>query len=108
MPTKGLETWSSEDSKTSTGIWECGAGSSRWEMKDEGELVHVVSGRMTCTAEDGERSETAIYDLLWRTEPGGLIGGRSFTVRGLIRRQSGGDGRKLDALWASEAPKATS
>lgn len=72
----------------------------------EGRVPVLIAA--TCTAEDGERSETAIYDLLWRTEPGGLIGGRSFTVRGLIRRQSGGDGRKLDALWASEAPKATS
>ena len=57
MPTKGVETWSSEDGKTSTGIWECGPGPSRWEMKGEGELIHVVSGRMTCTAEDGTVTE---------------------------------------------------
>lgn len=53
----------------------------------------------TCTADVGDRSETAIYDLLWRTEPGGLVGGRSFALRGLVRRQSGGDQRRLDALW---------
>ncbi|WP_326524474.1 hypothetical protein [Sphingomonas sp.] len=52
-----------------------------------------------CTAVDGDRDETAIYDLLWRTGPGGIFGGRSFTLRGLIRRQSGGDQRRLDALW---------
>lgn len=58
----------------------------------------------TCTAEDGTRRETAIYDLLWRTEPGGLIGGRSFTIRGMVRHQSGGDQRRLDALWQAQAP----
>ncbi|MFD1787189.1 hypothetical protein ACFSC3_06370 [Sphingomonas floccifaciens] len=53
----------------------------------------------TCTADDGDRSETAIYDLLWRTEPGGLIGGRSFTLRGMVRRAAGGDQTRLDSLW---------
>ncbi|KQN26246.1 hypothetical protein ASE86_08890 [Sphingomonas sp. Leaf33] len=53
----------------------------------------------TCAADAGERSETAIYDLLWQTEAGGLIGGRSFVLRGLVRRQSGGDQRRLDAVW---------
>ncbi|HET9511934.1 MAG TPA: hypothetical protein VFO80_12375 [Sphingomonas sp.] len=61
--------------------------------------------RATCTAEDGDRSETAIYDLLWRTEPGGLVGGRSFTLRGMVRRQAGGDQRRLDVLWSAETPK---
>ncbi len=53
----------------------------------------------TCTADDGDRSETATYDLLWRTAPGGLLGGRSFTLTGLVRRQSGGDQRRIDGLW---------
>jgi uncharacterized protein len=69
MPTKGLETWSSEDGKTSTGIWECGPGPSRWEMKGEGELIHVVSGRMTCTAEDGTVTEIGPGDS-YTFEPG--------------------------------------
>jgi len=63
----------------------------------EGRVPVLISA--TCTDEDGERSETATYDLLWRTEPGGLIGGRSFTLRGLVRRAAGGDQRRLDASW---------
>jgi hypothetical protein len=58
-----------------------------------------------CIAEDGNRDETAIYDLLWQTEPGGLLGGRSLKLRGLVRRSPGGDQRRLDALWAVEAKR---
>lgn len=63
----------------------------------EGRLPILISA--TCTDERGNRDETAIYDLLWRTEPGGLIGGRRLVLRGIVRRQSGGDLRRLDALW---------
>jgi uncharacterized protein len=64
MPTKGLETWSSEDSKTSTGIWECGPGPSRWKLDGEGELIYVVSGRMTCTEDDGTVTEIGPGDSM--------------------------------------------
>lgn len=65
----------------------------------EGRLPVLIAA--TCTAEDGDRSETAIYDLLWRTEPGGLLSGRTLRLRGLVRRQGvSGDGqRRLDSLW---------
>ncbi|MEG3180707.1 hypothetical protein [Sphingomonas sp. LT1P40] len=63
----------------------------------EGRLPVLIDAM--CTDENGNREETAIYDLLWRTEAGGLIGGRSFKLRGLVRRQSGGDQRRLDAMW---------
>jgi hypothetical protein len=55
----------------------------------------------SCTAEDGERSETAVYDVLWRTEPGGLLAGRSIELRGLVRRGGTGAGTQpaLDTLW---------
>lgn len=66
--------------------------------RKEGRLPVVIAA--TCTADDGDRRETATYDLLWRTEPGGLIGGRSLVLRGLVRRQSGGDQRRLDAMWS--------
>ncbi|WP_448657808.1 hypothetical protein ACPVPU_10065 [Sphingomonas sp. CJ99] len=54
-----------------------------------------------CIDSDGQRSESAIYDLLWRTEPGGLLGGRRLVLRGLVRREGvSGDGqRRLDTLW---------
>jgi hypothetical protein len=61
----------------------------------EGRVPMLIDA--TCATEDGERTAIATYDLLWRTEPGGLIGGRSFTLRGLVRKASGGDQRRLDA-----------
>ncbi|WP_294301939.1 hypothetical protein [uncultured Sphingomonas sp.] len=69
----------------------------------EGRVPVLITA--TCTTDDGDRSEIAIYDLLWKTEPGGLLGGRSFALRGLVRRQSGGDQRTIDWLWAAAAPK---
>ncbi|MHA6723065.1 hypothetical protein [Sphingomonas sp. RS2018] len=63
----------------------------------EGRVPVMIAA--TCTADDGDRSETATYDLLWRTEPGGLLSGRAFMLRGLVRRQPGGDQRRLDAMW---------
>jgi len=60
----------------------------------------------TCAADDGDRREVAIYDLVWRTEPGGLIGGRSFILRGLVRREAGGDQRRLDTIWSAIAPNS--
>lgn len=65
----------------------------------EGKLPILIAA--TCTADDGDRTERAIYDLLWRTEPGGMLSGRQFRLRGFIRRESvSGDGqRRLDSLW---------
>ena len=63
MATRGLETWSSVDEATSTGIWECEPGPSRWEL-DGGEFIHVVRGRMTCTADDGTITEVGPGDSM--------------------------------------------
>jgi uncharacterized cupin superfamily protein len=64
MPTRGLETWSSADEKTSTGIWECGPGPSQWKLEGQGELIYVVRGRMTCTADDGTVTEVGPGDSM--------------------------------------------
>ncbi len=72
MPTRGLETWSSEDEKTSTGIWECEPGPSQWKLDGEGELIYVVRGRMTCTADDGTVTEVGPGDSM--TFPPGWSG----------------------------------
>jgi uncharacterized protein len=53
MPTRGLETWAAEGGTPSTGVWECEPGDSRWKLEGEGEFIHVVSGSMTCTSDDG-------------------------------------------------------
>lgn len=63
----------------------------------EGRLPVLIAA--TCTSTDGDHAETAIYDLLWRTEPGGLLSGRALRLRGLVRRESGGDAGRLNALW---------
>lgn len=64
----------------------------------EGRLPVLIDAR--CIDEAGERQEAAIYDVIWRTEPG-FLGGRSLRLRGLVRREGvTGDGqRRLDTLW---------
>ena len=65
----------------------------------EGRLPVLIAA--TCTGADGDHNETAIYDLLWRTEPGGVLSGRALRLRGLVRREAGGDAKRLDTLWKS-------
>jgi hypothetical protein len=64
----------------------------------EGRLPVLIDAR--CIDDAGERHEAAIYDLIWRTEPG-FLGGRRLRLRGLVRREGvSGDGqRRLDTLW---------
>ncbi|OYW22692.1 MULTISPECIES: hypothetical protein [unclassified Sphingomonas] len=53
-----------------------------------------------CTGPEGNRQESAIYDIAWRIEPALL--GRSLKLRGMVMRQriTGSSGQAtLDALW---------
>jgi uncharacterized protein len=70
MATFGLELYATDDGAISTGTWECGPGNSRWDMPDEGEFIHVLSGRMTCTEDDGTVTEvgpgsTVVFPKGW-------------------------------------------
>jgi uncharacterized protein len=70
MATHGLDLYATEDGSISTGVWQCGPGNSRWDMPDEGEFIHVLSGRMTCTADDGTVTEvgpgaTVVFPKGW-------------------------------------------
>lgn len=65
--------------------------------RQDGRLPVLIAA--TCTGADGDHAETAVYDLLWRTEPGSVLSGRKLTLRGLVRREGGGDLKRLDALW---------
>lgn len=49
---------------------------------------------------DVQRTSTAIYDLVWRTEPRTLQG-RTFKLRGVILRErvSGNGQERIDAMW---------
>jgi hypothetical protein len=53
-----------------------------------------------CTGPEGNRQESAIYDIAWRIEPQLL--GRSLKLRGMVMRQrvTRNSGQAtLDALW---------
>lgn len=47
------------------------------------------------------RHGRAIVDVVWRTH-GRLIGGRSLAIEAARVRETGGDAKRIDALWASE------
>ncbi|TCB97255.1 DUF861 domain-containing protein [Micromonospora zingiberis] len=54
-----------------SGIWECEPGSSRWEFLTRGEIIHVVSGRMTVQEDGAEPTTvtpgtTAYFPIGWR------------------------------------------
>lgn len=63
-----------------------------------GRLPILIDSR--CEGAGGARRESAIYDLVWETEPG--LFGRSLKLRGLVLREdeAGRNGQaRLDALW---------
>jgi uncharacterized protein len=62
MQTSGLTLWSDE-AGSDTGIWECTPGPSRWKLETN-ELVHVLSGSMTVTADGDEPMEAGPGDVL--------------------------------------------
>lgn len=53
--------------------------------------------------DDQQRSVTGIYDIVWRTKGGGLIGGRSLKVVGMRLHERGGSQKRIDALWTVKA-----
>ena len=57
METRGHEMWRGAGERVGTGIWECDAGRFTARFADRGEFIHIVTGRMTCTAEDGTVTE---------------------------------------------------
>lgn len=62
MHTSGVTIWSDE-SGSETGIWECTPGPSRWKLETN-ELVHVLSGSMTVTADGEEPTDAGPGDVL--------------------------------------------
>ncbi|HAX25799.1 MAG TPA: hypothetical protein DEU95_09270 [Chloroflexi bacterium] len=72
MGIRGREVWVSPDKRVGTGIWECDAGRFRASFSGSGEFIQVVSGRMTCTAEDGTSVELGPGDAM--TFPPGWAG----------------------------------
>lgn len=56
---------------------------------------------------DSRHSDTALYDVVWRTK-GRMLQGRTLTLRGItLRQRVKGDGKaELEAAWAKEKPRA--
>lgn len=76
----------------------------------------AVRGRVpvliAATIAEGDRPtvDRAIYDVVFATEGGGLLGGRSLKLEGVVFRErvSGDATARLDSLWAAEAKRLTS
>jgi hypothetical protein len=68
MSTSALTIWKG-DNGAQTGIWECTAGPSRWDLETN-EFVHILSGSMTVTR-DGEGpveigpGDTVLFEKGW-------------------------------------------
>lgn len=72
MQTRGNEVWRSPDEKIGTGIWECDAGTFKASFAGRGEFIQVISGSMTCTADDGTVTDLGAGDAM--TFPPGWSG----------------------------------
>ena len=53
---------------------------------------------------DKQRSDSAIYDVVWQTE-GRVLRGRALRLKGVILRERTSQAARLEALWAREKPK---
>lgn len=62
--------FATEDRQLVSGVWESEPGRSRWEFLTRGEIIHVVSGRMTVLEDGGSPVElaagsTAYFPVGW-------------------------------------------
>jgi len=56
---------------------------------------------------DQQRSDSAIYDVVWFTEGSFLgVSGRSLRLKGILLRERTASPARLEAIWAAEKPKA--
>ena len=60
MATHGVELW--VDGESSAGIWQCAPGPSRWTLETN-EVIYLVAGRMTVTADGGEPAQIGVGDM---------------------------------------------
>ena len=73
METARRQLWKSADETVSAGIWECERGRFHNYFDGEGELIHVVSGRLTCLDDEGQVIRLGPGDVMtfppdWRGE----------------------------------------
>jgi hypothetical protein len=53
---------------------------------------------------DQQRTDTAIYDVVWRIE-GKLLSGHTLKLKGMLLRERTASAARLDSAWAAEKPK---
>ncbi|MFE7271493.1 cupin domain-containing protein [Streptomyces sp. NPDC057623] len=71
MRTRSRRIFTSDDDRIVSGTWECEPGESAWDFADRGEVIHVLSGRMTCAEKDGTTTEvgpgtTTVFPVGWQ------------------------------------------
>ncbi len=64
--------WCSADGSIEMGVWEVDAGRFQADFSAYGELIHVISGEVNCTGDDGSRFTVRSGD--WMTIPRGWTG----------------------------------
>ncbi len=53
IQTRELESWSNASESVSTGVWECEPGRFQSKFAKHGEFIHIISGELEATADDG-------------------------------------------------------
>lgn len=53
---------------------------------------------------DQQRTDTAIYDIVWQIE-GRMLGGHTLKLKGMLLRERTAVAARLDSAWAAEKPK---
>lgn len=72
--------------------------------KREGRLPVLISASYWDA--DQQRTDTAIYDLVWETE-GRFLRGRTLKLKGMMLRERTASSARLDAIWATEKPRTS-
>lgn len=63
IETKTFNLFETADESIYAGTWETAIGESRWDFADSGEVIYVLSGRMTVTEDGAEAKEVGPGDL---------------------------------------------
>lgn len=100
---------SAKESSVEPGIEADWFGAKLLDLTDNGadERTGKLPALITASWWDGDsrHSDTALYDIVWRTE-GRMLQGRALTLRGItLRQRIKGDGKaELEAAWKREQP----
>ncbi|CAN5727668.1 hypothetical protein BH23CHL5_BH23CHL5_09280 [soil metagenome] len=82
IQTRELETWANGTESVSTGVWECEPGRFQSKFEKHGEFIHVISGELEATADDGTVTIVGAGDSM--TFPPGWSG--EWHVRSRLRK----------------------